>query len=153
MFTRTWPVRLIPAVTAAGAGWLLLADAAAGRLEASWWTAAVALVGAVTLVAAVLAWTDRVTVDDAGLHAHNLLLRRLGRRPRTLPWESLRAVRRFHGPPRPGPGSGRGPPALFEIRDDGGRWVLDTLQGMERLEELLEARLAAASGASAPPVL
>jgi hypothetical protein len=154
-FRRTWSARLAPTFLAAGASGLLVTDAAAGELRLSWWTATVAVLGLVALGAALLAWGDRVTVDEAGLHVDNALLRRLGRQRRSLSWSRLRAVRPFHGPLRSGvaPEPGRGPRALFVSPDAGRRWVLDSLQGMERLQALLEARLPPPAPARRPPAL
>jgi hypothetical protein len=157
VFRRTWSARLVPVAVGLAALALLAADAAAGELTFSAWTWIVGVVAALAAAGAVLAFGDEVILDDAGIRSRNRVLLRLGLvrlglgRDRFLPWGRVLQIRAFHGIARPAagePGRERRPPrALFVFPDSGRRLVLDSLQGMDRLQACLEERL----GPARPP--
>ena len=157
VFRRTWSARLVPLAVGLAALALLGADALAGELTSSAWSWIVGLVAALAVVGAVLAFGDDVVLDDAGIRTRNRILSRLGLarlglgRDRFLPWGRVLQMRAFHGLQRPAAGEAgrerRAPRALFVFSDSGRRLVLDSLQGMDRLQARLEERL----GSAGPP--
>lgn len=85
-----------------------------------------------SLVNLVTAWGDRLVLDAEGIEQRNLLLSRIGMRPRRLLWREIAAVRQHHGP-----ASGRStgaPRALLLIPRSGRRMVIDSL---ERYDEVI----------------
>ncbi len=78
------------------------------------------------------AWADRYTLDEAGIEYRNLLLARLGARPRLVPWKDIVQVRE-HRALR----FGRLEPqasALFLVLRSGRRVVLDSLADFEDVQ-------------------
>ena len=81
----------------------------------------------------VTAWTDRVTLSDAGIECRNSLLERFGRSQRRVAWEDVVQVREHR---KPGGAGADGPPsALVLTLRSGRRLVLDSL---ERYDEILD---------------
>lgn len=98
---------------------------------------AFALLGMMALLSLanlVTAWGDRLILDAGGIEQRNLLLARLGVRPRRLPWSDIGAVRE-HRSPRAGRSSGA-PRAVVLVPRAGKRMVLDSL---ERFDEVVRA--------------
>lgn len=90
-----------------------------------------ALLGLVNLLTS---WGDRLLLDADGIEQRNLLLSRLGVRPRRLAWSDIAEVREHRGPAS-GRSSGA-PRALVLVPRSGKRMVLDSL---ERYDEVIGA--------------
>ena len=92
------------------------------------------LLALLSLANLVTAWGDRLILDAEGIEQRNLLLSRIGMRPRRLAWSDIAAVREHRGP-----ASGRSPGApraLLLIPRAGRRMVIDSL---ERYDEVIRA--------------
>jgi hypothetical protein len=90
------------------------------------------------------AWADRYTLGEAGIEYRNLLLTRLGARPRFIPWSDVVGVREHRGLR-----FGRLEPhasALFLALRSGRRLVLDSLADFEAVRGAVQHYAAAARG-------
>ena len=90
------------------------------------------------------AWADRYTVGEEGIEYRNVLLERLGARPRRTPWSDVVAVREHRGLR-----FGRVEPhasALFLALRSGRRVVLDSLADFEAVRGAVQHHCAAARG-------
>jgi hypothetical protein len=90
------------------------------------------------------AWADRYTVGEEGIEYRNVLLARLGARPRLTPWSDVVAVREHRGLR-----FGRLEPhasALFLALRSGRRLVLDSLADFEAVRGAVQHHCAAARG-------
>ena len=92
------------------------------------------LLALLSLVNLVTSWGDRLNLDTEGIEQRNLLLTRLGVRPRRLAWSEITEVREHRGPAS-GRSSGA-PRALVLASRSGQRMILDSL---ERYDEVIRA--------------
>jgi hypothetical protein len=92
------------------------------------------LLALLSLVNLITSWGDRLLLDADGIEQRNLMLARLGVRPRRLAWSEIAEVREHRGPAS-GRSSGA-PRALVLVPRSGKRMVLDSL---ERYDELIRA--------------
>lgn len=100
-----------------------ISTGAAGGLTAGFFVlAGLSLLGLANLAGA---WADRYTLGEAGIEYRNVLLSRLGARPRLVPWSDVVGVREHRGlrfgrlEPRAS--------ALFLVLRSGRRMTLDSL--------------------------
>lgn len=95
----------------------------------------------VSLASLLGAWADRYTVGEEGIEYRNVLLVRLGARPRLTPWSEVVAVREHRGLR-----FGRLEPhasALFLALRSGRRLVLDSLADFEAVRGAVQHHCAA----------
>lgn len=136
VYRRSTGSRLVGSASA-----LLFFGGALSAATAGATLACLVLIGlsAISLVNLVGVWADRYVLDDAGIEYGNLLLLRLGVRPRRAAWEEIRDVREVRPLRR---GREEGPPtALFLTLRSGRRMVLDSIEGFSELMESVRARL------------
>jgi alkylated DNA nucleotide flippase Atl1 len=93
------------------------------------WLIVIGSLAILSLANLVTAYADRFTLGPEGIEYRNVLLQRLGVRPRRIRWRDVAQVRAQERPPRGR--SGSGPRAVFLIPRSGRRMVLDSLEDFD----------------------
>jgi len=141
-FRRAAGTRILSALCAAILVFGALSMGAASGLTAG--TIVLIVLALLALANVVSAYADRYTLGASGLEYGNLVLSRLGMRPRRVPWEQIvlvREHRRFR--------AGRieeEPSALFLTLRSGRRVVLDSLEDYDEVLRMVRRRCGAGPG-------
>lgn len=90
----------------------------------------------ISLASALGAWADRYTLGEAGIEYRNVLLARLGARPRLTPWSDVVDVREHRGLRFGRPEAHAS--ALFLALRPGGRLILDSLADFEAVRSAVQ---------------
>ncbi len=99
---------------------------------------------ALSLANLVTAFADRYTLDESGIEYRNVVLSRLGQRPRRVGWDEIVRVRE-HRRLRAGDPETR-PSAIFLTLRSGRRMVLDSIENLEEILLTVRRRCGTAVG-------